>query len=167
MFARRILEWGPIGRVRRIHGLEHATIHLLSAQEPYIRLVGRSTPSGFYLYGKVESERVAKAAAEALSRLRRGQATLAVHPRCGTNLAVVGIVAGLSSLVASTGRSRSALAKLPRVVLAATVAAVAAQPLGIRVQKYVTTSPDLSALNIGKITRQVRANTITHFVEVG
>ncbi len=166
MAKNRILDWGPLGRTRRIHGLEHATIHLLSAHDPYVRLIGRSTPKGFYLYGQVSTEDVAQSASEALSRLQAGEAALAVHPRCGTNLAVVGILAGMSSLVASAGRSRSAMSKLPRVLLAATCAAVVAQPLGARVQEYVTTSPDLGEMSITQISRKERGNHVTHFVEV-
>jgi hypothetical protein len=166
MILNRLLEWGPLGRVRRIHGLEHAAIHLLSSRNPYLRLVGRSTPTGFYLYGAVETEKVAEAAGEALARLQNGQSDLAIHPRCGTNLAVVGILAGMSSLLASTGRSRSALAKLPRVLLAATVAAIVSQPLAIQVQKYITTSPNPIDMRIGRITRQERGKFLTHFVEV-
>lgn len=166
MGTNRILDWGPLGRTRRIHGLEHATIHLLSARDPYVRLIGRSTPKGFYLYGQVSTEEVAQAASAALSRLQGGEAALAVHPRCGTNLAVVGILAGMSSLVASAGRSRSALQKLPRVLLAATCAAIVAQPLGTRVQEQITTSPDLAAMSITQVSRQERGNHVTHFVEV-
>jgi len=166
MDVRRLLDWGPVGRVRRIHGLEHATIHLLTAQNPFARLIGRSTPSGFYLYGQVDTHMVAGAASEALARLQGGEAMLAVHPNCGTNLAVAGILAGFSSLLASTGRSRSPLSKLPRVLLAATAAAVVAQPLGRQVQQHITTSPNPGAMGISQITRQQRGNLTIHFVEI-
>ncbi|MFQ5813711.1 MAG: DUF6391 domain-containing protein, partial [Anaerolineae bacterium] len=92
-----ILETPIIARIRRNHALEHATIHVLTEYKPRRDLVGRTTAWGFYLFGEVETEEVAVAVSEALARLRRGEHSLAVHPRCGTNLATAGVLAGLSS----------------------------------------------------------------------
>ncbi|MER3469342.1 MAG: hypothetical protein C4314_05250, partial [Thermoflexus sp.] len=66
-----LLEWSPVRRIRRNHALEHATVHLLSQRFPGQPMAGRSTPSGFYLYGNVPMEAVVAAAHEALERLRR------------------------------------------------------------------------------------------------
>ena len=81
-----------IRRVRQNHALEHATMHVLSRRNPYLTLMGRSTPSGFVLYGDVAAQEIANAATEALALLQQGQEHLAVHPRCGTNLAVTSIL---------------------------------------------------------------------------
>jgi len=132
-----------IGSVRRNHALEHATITVLSSKLGRdIRLVGRATRNGFYLYGDMPADRVRESTIEALHRLRRGEAHLAVSPMCGTNLAVAGILAGLSSLLALGNRSR--IERVPNVLLASMVAVLVAQPLGRLVQKHVTTDPDLS-----------------------
>jgi hypothetical protein len=132
-----------IGAVRRNHALEHATISVLSSKLGRdVRLVGRATRNGFYLYGDMPADRVSESAIEALQRLRRGETHLAISPMCGTNLAVAGMLAGLSSLLALGTRSR--LERVPNVLVASMLAVLVAQPLGRLAQKHVTTNPDLS-----------------------
>src|SRR3990172_8390126 len=111
-----------VGSVRRNHALEHATISILLGRlGPGVRMVGRATRNGFYVYGDVPTDRLEEAAAEGLARLKRGEAGLAVSPLCGTNLAVAGLLAGGSSLLA-LGHNRSRLERLPNVLLSAMVA---------------------------------------------
>ena len=162
-----ILEIPLIARIRRNHALEHATIHVLTEHNPRRHLMGRTTDRGFYLFGEAVAEEVAAAVSEALARLQRGEHSLAVHPRCGTNLATAGVLAGLSSFVAMSGRSKSRLAKLPQIVLAATLAVIAAQPLGLALQKHVTTLPDVGGVTIGEITRLRRGQVVVHHVCLG
>ncbi len=147
------LETPFISRMRRSHALEHATMHILARRHPNLRLMGRTALEGFYLYGMVETEEVASAAEEALARLQAGESELAIHPQCGTNLVVSGILAGLFSLAATRGRKESLLGKLPRVILAATMATILAQPLGPLLQKYVTTSSEMEGVSIERIIR--------------
>jgi hypothetical protein len=158
-----------IARIKRNHALEHATIHVLSQGYPQLHVVGRSTPSGFILYGDIATEKVATAANEALTRLQHGEKGLAIHARCGTNLATAGGLAGLSSFLVMSGRSRSRLSrleKLPQVLLAATVAIVLAQPLGLILQARLTTSTDLEGVTIRSVTRQVRGKMLIHQVDI-
>jgi len=153
-----------LGSVRRNHALEHATIAvLLGKVGPSTRLVGRASTDGFYIYGNVPSEKIRESAAEALARLKQGESQLAISPLCGTNLAVAGILAGLASLLALGGRSR--LERLPNVLMAATVAVVAAQPLGRLVQRHVTTSPDVQGLEIVEVTAGGRGLAYLHKVK--
>ena len=141
-----------IGTVRRNHALEHATIAVLAARLGHdIRLVGRSTFNGFYLYGEMDEEQVRQSSAEALARLRGGESHLAISPMCGTNLAVAGLLAGASSLIALGNRSR--LQRTPNVLLASMLAVLAAQPLGGLAQKHLTTHPDLSDTELVSIRR--------------
>lgn len=153
--------------VRQNHALEHATIHVLSRRNPYTRIVGRSTLTGFLIYGSLATQEVAGAASEALARLQQGEAYLAVHPRCGTNLVVTSVMAGTAAFGASLGRSRSKLDRLPLALMAATVAAIVAQPLGHRIQEVVTTSPEVDGLHIASVTRQERGALVVHKVVVG
>ncbi len=133
--------------MRRNHALEHATISILIGRlGQNTRIVARATRNGFYVYGDVSKERLEESSSEALVRLKRGESYLAISPLCGTNLAVTGVLAGLSSLLALGGRSRAERA--PTVLLASTLAVVAAQPIGRLVQKYLTTHPDLSDTEI-------------------
>ncbi len=152
-----------LASVRRNHALEHATIAVLMARAgPNVRLVGRASTDGFYLYGDVPTDKVRESAAEALARLREGESQLAISPLCGTNLAVAGILAGLASLIALGGRSR--LERLPNVLTAAVLAVVGAQPLGRLVQKHLTTTADVQGLEIVGVTAGHNLTT-SHKVE--
>lgn len=154
--------------VRQNHALEHATMHVLSQRHPYARLVGRSTPGGFMIYGSLETQDVATAAAEALARLQQGEAHLAVHPRCGTNLAITAVFAGTAAFgTTAVGRSKSRLDRLPMALTAATLAAIVAQPVAHKVQERVTTTPEVNGVYIAKVKRQERGNLTIHKVIVG
>ena len=154
-----------IAHIRQNHGLEHATIHVLTQQFPRLRVVGRTTPGGFYLYGKLTTKEVRSAVDQALSRLQQGETDLAVHPHCGTNLATAGFLAGLSAFVVLLPRARRRLDQLPFAILAATLAVIAAQPLGLILQAQVTTSSDVSNLIVKRITRWRQSRFTAHYVE--
>lgn len=163
-----LLELPGVGKVRRVHALEHATITLLSRKVQDLSMVGRSTPSGFWLYGEVEEHLLRETANEALRRLQAGEASLAIHPRCGTNLAVAGLLTGTTSFLAgiSLRKDEPVIDKLPRVLLAATAAMFVAQPAGLAVQEAVTTSPDAAGLSIGGIRQNRLGSMLVTFVEV-
>ena len=158
-----------ITRIQRNHGLEHATIHILSRRNGHLSLVGHSDWNGFTLYGPVDTSEVKYAAQEALRRLRQGEAELAVHPRCGTVLATTGFLTGLAAFIAisldrsSNGRYR--LASIPAAILAATLAAIIAQPLGLLLQERYTTTGQPGNLEIKSVSVNPAGNLITHRVE--
>jgi hypothetical protein len=158
---------GILDAVRQNHALEHATIHMLTRHNPYARLMGRSTVSGYWIYGPLETREVAAAASEALIRLQQGEAYLAIHPRCGTNLAVTSVLAGTAAFTATLGRPRSKFDRLPLAIMAATIAAIAAQPLAQKVQERVTTLPDVEGLSIADIVRHERGRIVAHQVVIG
>jgi hypothetical protein len=153
--------------IRQNHALEHATIHVLSRYNPYARVMGRTTLSGYHIAGALTTQDVANAATEALVRLQQGEAHLSVHPRCGTNLAVTGVLAGAAAYGATLGRPRSRLERLPLALMAATLAAVAAQPLAHWVQERVTTSPDVEGVYIENVERLHSGKLAIHKVVVG
>lgn len=163
-----ILNLGPIRRVRQHHAVEHATITLLMAHNRALSLVGgRSDHRGFYVFGAVETGPLQAAAAEALLRLQRGEAELAIHPNCGTNLVTTGAMAGLAAFAATAiGRRRQAgLAdRIAGAILAATAAVVASRPVGLRLQRDVTTLADVADLRIESITRRQLGRVVVHFV---
>jgi hypothetical protein len=159
-----------ITKIRRNHGLEHATIHVLSKRINNLSIVGRSDWKGFTLYGSVDTAEVRYAANEALRRLRSGEAELAVHPRCGTVLAVTGLLTALATFVAigldnREPHSRFRWSSIPAAILAATGAALLAQPLGMAVQQKYTTSGYPGNLQIRSITINPDAKVVTHRVE--
>ncbi len=159
-----------IAKIRRNHGLEHATIHILGKHHAQLSIVGHSDWHGFTLYGNVDTVEVKQAVEEALYRMRRGESHLAVHPRCGTVLATTGILAGLSAMVAigldsRSDQSRFRWGSLPAAILAATGAVIVAQPLGLTLQKYYTTSDYPSNLEIKQITVKSNSNLVIHRIE--
>jgi hypothetical protein len=141
-------------------------MHVLSRRYPHVSLAGRATHSGFIILGDLPTEAVAGAAQEALRRLQAGQSELAIHPRCGTNFVAAGVLAGLSSLVATWRQPRRLLDRLPRVIVAATAAVLMAQPLGLWLQERVTTSPHLVRARIGRVSRRQLGAAVSHHVEV-
>ena len=159
-----------ISQIRRNHGLEHATMHVLIQRDPHLSLVGRSDWRGFTVYGNVGTHELELAAREALDRLKAGERELAVHPRCGTMLTTTGLLSGIAAFLAlgiGGSRSRFRWASLPETLLAATVAAVLAQPLGLLFQQYITTSGDAGKLHIRRVYRQRGGPVPTHRVETG
>lgn len=161
-----LLELPLIARTRRNHGLEHATITLLSQRLRGISLVGRSTPNGFHLYGNVSTAALREAAHDALRRMKAGEAGLAVHPNCGTNFVTAGLFAGVAAYLGFLG-ANSAMARrdrLPLVALLATGALILAQPFGLEIQRQITTSGDVPDLQITRIDRRERGRVVAHFV---
>src|SRR2546428_9036412 len=114
-----------INAVRRNHALEHATISILLNRHGPMRVVGRAVPDGFYIYGDVPTERLRELADEALTRLQRGEADLAVSPLCGRNIAVAGVLAGLGSSAARAAGPRRA-GGVSGAIMAAMLAVVGA-----------------------------------------
>lgn len=163
-----LLEVPLVRRIRRNHAIEHATIHLLARRYPDLHLAGRSDGSGFFLYGKVESEHVWSAAEEGIRRLE-SQPELAVHPLCGTNMVVGGFIAGLMSMVAVatlSGKERppKPLQVLPRLILAGMGAMVASQPLGFAVQRNLTTLPEPEGIRVTGVRRLGSDRHVVHRV---
>lgn len=159
------LELLPLAAMRRNHALEHATVHILTERHPELRLVASSNPTGFTVYGPVETEVLAQAVSEGLQRLQAGERQLAIHPRCGTNLAAGVALAGLASSAALSGRRRSPLEKALQLALGLAAALAVARPLGARLQKRITTSSDVGGLRVRKILRLQRGTVVVHRVE--
>jgi hypothetical protein len=162
-----VLDLPAVSRVRRNHGLEHATLHILSRRHPGQPLSGHSDPGGFWLVGNVPTDEVYSAAQEALVRLNAGERQLAVHQNCGTNFVISGSMAALAAFVALFGAGRRFRDRLERLPLAATLSVIAlivAQPVGLFVQREVTTSSEPGTLEVVKIVSTLRGGVMTHRV---
>ena len=93
--------------IRRNHALEHATVSLLlNRVGPDLRVAGRASGDGFFLYADLPQALLTECVNEALTRLQRGEAFWAVTPHCGTNIATTGVLATLASS-AVMGNKRS------------------------------------------------------------
>lgn len=148
--------------VRQNHALEHATIVLLSKKFPDARLSGISFATGFFVFGETPTEAVRPTAEQALARLRGNEPMLALHERCGTNLAVAGILTGLSAMAVT--RLRRPYNTFNNVILASTAALVVSRPLGLLVQRFVTTRTPSSDMRVVGVTQTRFLGNPAHFV---
>lgn len=151
--------------LRQHHAIEHATVTLLSQRLPGVSLLARSDLDGFTLFGEVDTAVVRQTAEEALRRLQAGEAGLAIHPNCGTNLVTAGVLSGAAALAATSGRARSVWDRLPAALLAATLALIVAVPAGRWMQQNVTTSPEVAGLNIADVQR-LETGAVRHRVAI-
>lgn len=152
MSAQEIQALLPGRRVRQNHALEHATITILSTYLPDLRVSARSTSHGFTVFGDVDLGYLQRALDEALSRLQAGEASLAIHPNCGTNLVVGVSLLGLGTILGMT--SSRARTRVASAALSSFAGMAAARPLGELVQKYVTTLPDLRGVRVTDVYRR-------------
>ena len=162
-----ILDIPAVSSTRRNHGLEHAALHILAKKFPERNMAGHSDPNGFWLIGDIPTEAAAEAVQEALQRMRAGEHSLAVHPNCGTNLLTAGTLAGLAGALGMWGagpRKRDKLDRFPLVATLATLALMVAQPLGMNLQKHITTSGIPGNLQVTKITPTMRGRLKAHRV---
>ncbi len=162
-----ILGAPAISKIRRNHGLEHATLHILSQRFPGIPMAGHSNATGFWLLGDVPTEAVKSAVEEALQRMRAGEHKLAVHANCGTNFVTAGTVAGLAGAIAMFGvgqRFRDKLERLPLAATMATLGLILAQPLGLLLQERFTTSGQPGSLEVIDIQPARRGRITAHHI---
>ncbi len=161
------LNAAPLSRLRRNHALEHATLHVLARRDSRRMIAGHSDLGGFWILGEVSTAELQEAVEEALRRLRAGERHLAVHPNCGTSFVAAGALAGLGAFVAMVGTERkwrSRLERLPLAISLATVAVMLAQPLGLMLQREVTTQGDPEALEVVEIIPTQRGSWKAHRV---
>ena len=154
-----------ISRIQRNHGLEHATMHILAQRNPRSGIAGHSDMSGFWIVGDVPTEELTTAIHEALQRMLAGEQQLAIHPNCGTNFAVSGIIAGIAAFIGMWGSGnswRTKLERLPLVATLATLGIILSQPLGYRLQERVTTSGKPGDLEIVAIKPTRRGSVTAH-----
>jgi hypothetical protein len=157
----------PVRALRQHHAIEHATITLLDRRAPGAQVVARSDLQGFLVYGSVDTEILQDTVEEALARLQAGETALAVHPNCGTNLVVAGVLSGLAAFVAGSGRDRSVWDRLPSAMLGATLALIVAAPMGRWAQANLTTSWQVEGLRIISVQRVANAPVVRHRVVIG
>ena len=139
-------------RIRQNHALEHATITILSGYVPELRVSARSNSRGFIIFGDVDLGLLRRSLDEALQRLQAGEADLAIHPNCGTNLVVGVSLFAMGTLLGMT--SSRARTRVTSTAFSSVAGIMAARPLGQFVQKHVTTLPDLEGVRVSKIFRR-------------
>ena len=148
--------------VRQNHALEHATIALLSSRYPESRLSGISFAQGFFIFGEIPTQAIRPTAEQALARLRGAEPELAIHERCGTNLAVTSMLTGFSAM--TVARLRKPYNTFSNVLLASTAALVLSRPLGLLVQRFVTTRTPGKQMRIISVRPMTFLGSPAHFV---
>jgi hypothetical protein len=145
-----ILDFPLLSRIRRNHGLEHATINILAQRFPTLRMAGYSFTGGFFILGDIPTADLREAIIQALSRMNNGERYLAIHDHCGTNYAASGFVAGLLGWLGMAGAKskRDQAERIPVVIILVTLGFILSQPLGPVIQKRVTTSGDPQGMSI-------------------
>ncbi len=143
-------------RVRQNHALEHATITILSRMIPDLSVSARSSSRGFIIFGDVDLGMLRRALDEALYRLQHGEPELAIHPNCGTNLAVGVTLMTLGTLLGTT--SDKTRTRVTSAAASSVAGLMAARPVGQWVQKHVTTLPDLRGVRVTEIFRRQLLN---------
>jgi hypothetical protein len=160
----------PISSIRKHHAIEHASLSIIHAKYPALRLAGYSDNRGFWIVGQVETDKIIAAVDEALTRLRAGEKDLAVHPNCGTNFAASGLVAGSLAWLATIGSGKSFrrhLDRWPLIISLVTLGMIASQPLGPYLQANYTTDANIGEIKIKEIVISKRGSVSFHRFKMG
>ena len=153
-----ILDHPIILATRRNHALEHATLHMLTPHYSERSLAGHSNPTGFFILGDISTTDLNTAVIQALTALRGGQRSLAIHEGCGTNMAVTTLLSAGMAWIPLRG-TRSTFWRMLLIPVALSLAIVGwalSRPLGPWLQANVTTEADpggLEVVDVIKLTR--------------
>ena len=159
-----------INSTRKNHALEHATMTILAERYKGVRMMGHSSPAGFILMADLPTEIVTDAVLEAKRRLENGEPNLAVHPNCGTNMAVsslAGSAVAFSVLGLLSKKGQNAWWHYLVATAFAVPAFLLAKPLGPKLQKSVTTDPQTQDVAVQMVTSQKTAHSFVHFIRTG
>jgi hypothetical protein len=148
---------------RIAHGLEHATIAILRAQNIAVSEGGSRTDRFFVVLPEpTSSNAIKKAARSAIARITAGETGLAYAPKCGTSRILGRAVAGL--VIVGVGITGWVYGIPHGVVFALSVMAVVlgrsvAAPLGMLGQRWWTVSTAFTAARIASVTRHIDDTT--------
>jgi len=150
-------------RRRRNHALEHATVHVLEQRySANLPIGGFAEPDGFFIQGAVNPQLVLSAAKEGLKLLQAGESKLAIHPRCGTMIVsgqLISIITFFAMLIGMSNINNITFFTVLFAMFIAIMAARAlAQPIGLLLQRTLTTSIDVQGLHVDRLEQQMPEN---------
>lgn len=152
-------------RVRQNHALEHATVTILTQEQPGLSVSARSNTRGFTIFADLDPSLTHRCAVQALERLRAGESELAIHPNCGTNLAVgmsLAMIGSLWALTATRPRTR-----VMSALMSSVAGVFAARPVGSLAQRYLTTATDLNDVRlVGARSRRLLGRRVVEVLTV-
>lgn len=155
-------------RIRRNHGLEHATLNLLHARYPHRAFAGHSDSGGFWILGEITAPQLTEVVKDALEQLQQGKQGLAFHDNCGTNLLTSGALAGLAGalgLIGTSDQPRRKWERIPLIITLATIALIISRPLGRYLQEHVTTDGNPGSLQILKVVTHQQGQMTAHRIQ--
>ena len=152
-------------RVRRNHAIEHAAMHYLALNPSHPRLVARSDWSGFTFYGEVDTLALMQATEQGIRALRAGHRQLAIHPRCGSNIAASFLLATAALWITGVTERFNRRRWSPLVPLGAFLGAMLlGRPLGRLAQQQLLTSPIAGDARISAIRHETGGRVPVHRV---
>ena len=132
--------------IRRNHAIEHATINVIEQSVGYpLNISGLSQENGFYIAGIQDAGVVEEAAVRGLNLLKQGHCDLAIHRRCGTDIAIANLTTALIFLIllSSTG-----MVNIFNIIIALLISNLTSPYVGQYIQRYFTTSCDVKNTDI-------------------
>ncbi|MGM0436829.1 MAG: DUF6391 domain-containing protein [Bacillota bacterium] len=134
-------------KLRKNHGLEHATINILEKEYGYNDLAGYAEEDGFYIMGVNNNIYVEEAARKGLNLMKNGKNELAIHKRCGTSMTVANF---LSAIIFLFLLFTSGYFSILNMIIAIVVANLIGPYLGQIVQRKFTTTSEVKEMEIKK-----------------
>ena len=142
-----------IGRVRRNHALEHATVTLMLDEGVRGPLGGYSTPWGFFVVGDLSTEQLRRIVDEALNGLNLGRSEMAISPHCGTNMAVAALFSGVLTRLVLGRKKKGRWKRIPLALGVVVVGVLLSKPVGNAIQRRFTTLSDMDGLEVVNIRK--------------
>ena len=138
---------------RRNHALEHATVNVLEERiGQRLPISGFAEADGFFVNGvAAQPAAIMAAAQEGLQRLQAGERSLAWHPRCGTVIVAGQLISALTFFAVLFYLKLSLPTLLVAMVVALLLGRLLAQPLGLLLQRTLTTRTDVGNLHLDRI----------------
>ncbi len=131
-------------------------------------MVGRSDTGGFWLSATSRPRTSRPPRRGRWSGCAAASTSWPFTPNCGTNLVTVAVLGTAATLIALAGSEREQYGKISRIPLIALgllIALVFGQPLGLKLQQYVTTLGDPGDLEIVRVRRVNQGSLTVHRVE--
>ena len=132
-------------KLRKNHGLEHATINILEKEFGYNDLAGYAEENGFYIMGVRNPDFVEEAAKKGLDLLKNNNDDLVIHKRCGTSMTVANFISAIIFLFLLFSSGHFSILSM---IIAIVIANLIGPYLGQIVQKNFTTSSDVNEMEI-------------------
>lgn len=152
-----------LANVRRNHGIEHATVGILTQRKIKPPIFALATPSGFMIYSKLNKNEILSATNESIKLMLAGDSELAISQYCGTNIVAGGIIAVISTIIFAKilGKKSKGILNIANGFFISTLLS---KPIGRLVQKYITTDQHINGIKVKNIRSLNLGNFYIHHI---